>query len=58
MAMAIKRVEPFRRGAANGILMSANDLGIGLGSVLLGILSSKIGMSAMYLVCAGILSYP
>lgn len=58
MAMAIKRVEPFRRGAANGTLMSANDLGIGLGSVLLGMLSGEVGMSFMYLVCAVIIMVP
>lgn len=58
MAMAIKRVEPLRRGAANGTLMSANDLGIGLGSVLLGMLSSEFGMSFMYLVCAFIIIVP
>ncbi len=58
MAMAIKRVEPFRRGAANGTLMSANDLGIGLGSVLLGMLSGEIGMSLMYLLCSFIIIIP
>lgn len=58
MAMAIKRVEPFRRGAANGTLMSANDLGIGLGSVLLGMLSGEIGMPLMYLVCSFIIIIP
>ncbi|AEG60846.1 MFS transporter [Desulforamulus ruminis] len=58
MAMAINRVEPFRRGAANGTLFSAFDLGIGLGSILLGILSEKVGLSYMYLTCAVIILIP
>ena len=58
MAMAINRVEPFRRGAANGTMMSAFDLGIGVGSIMLGLLSSKIGMSYMYLICGFIVIIP
>lgn len=58
MAIAINRVEPFRRGAANGTIFSAFDLGIGLGSILLGVLSNKVGLSYMYLACAGIILIP
>lgn len=58
MAMAINRVEPFRRGAANGTVFSAFDLGIGLGSILLGILSEKVGLSYMYLSCSFIAIIP
>lgn len=58
MAMAINRVEPFRRGAANGTIFSAFDLGIGLGSILLGALSRMIGLDNMYLVCALIIVVP
>ncbi len=58
MAMAINRVEPFRRGAANGTIFSAFDLGIGLGSILLGILSKWVGLSYMYLFCALIILVP
>lgn len=58
IAMAINRVQPFRRGAANGTIFSAFDLGIGLGSILLGLLSKYIGLSYMYLTCAGISLIP
>ena len=58
MAMAINRVEPFRRGAANGTIFSAFDLGIGLGSIFLGILSKTAGLSYMYLTCSLITLIP
>ncbi|HBV95573.1 MAG: MFS transporter [Peptococcaceae bacterium BICA1-7] len=58
MAMAINRVAPFRRGAANGTIFSAFDLGIGLGSILLGFLSKVVGLSYMYLSCALIALIP
>jgi len=58
MAMAINRVAPFRRGAANGTIFSAFDLGIGLGSILLGFLSKKVGLSYMYLTCSFIILIP
>ncbi|ABZ85591.1 quinolone resistance protein, putative [Heliomicrobium modesticaldum Ice1] len=58
MAMAINRVPPFRRGAANGTLMSAFDLGIGLGSIALGYVSKLAGFSGMYLACAAIIVIP
>ncbi|TSA26045.1 MAG: MFS transporter [Bacteroidetes bacterium] len=44
-----------RRGAANATLITAFDLGIGLGSLGLGYLSEWIGFDGMYLVCTGIL---
>ena len=37
MAMANNIVEPFRRGAANSTVLTATDLGIGLGSALFGL---------------------
>ncbi|MZP30518.1 MFS transporter [Heliobacterium undosum] len=58
MAMAINRVPPFRRGAANGTLMSAFDLGIGLGSIVLGYVSKLAGLPGMYLACAAIIVIP
>lgn len=57
-AMAINRVADYRRGAANGTLMSAFDLGIGLGSILLGVLSKVVGLHKMYLVCGLIIVIP
>ncbi|KUO51725.1 MAG: MFS transporter [Desulfitibacter sp. BRH_c19] len=58
VAMAINKVEPFRRGAANATVFSAFDLGIGLGSILLGYLSRFAGLSVMYLICGLIIVIP
>lgn len=58
LALAINRVEPFRRGAANGTIFTAFDLGVGLGSILLGILSEYAGLSYMYLTCALLVIIP
>ncbi|MEG6615259.1 MFS transporter [Peptococcaceae bacterium 1198_IL3148] len=57
-AMAINRVEPFRRGAVNGTIFTALDLGIGVGSIMLGLVSNKIGLSYMYLTCGLIIVIP
>jgi MFS family permease len=58
MAMAINRVEPFRRGAANGTIFTAFDLGIGSGSILLGFLAERVGLASMYLFCSLIVIIP
>lgn len=47
-AWTINRVEPNKRGVATGTYFSGFDLGIGLGSILLGLLSSYTGYSMMY----------
>ena len=44
-----------RRGAANATISTAFDLGIGMGSLLLGVLSEAIGLKNMYLSCSLIL---
>lgn len=58
LALAINRVEPLRRGAANGTIFTAFDLGVGLGSILLGLLSDYAGLATMYLVCALLVIIP
>ncbi len=58
IAMAINRVDDNRRGAANATILSAQDLGIGMGSMLLGVLSNIIGLSNMYLACGVIIIIP
>jgi len=58
MAMAINKVAPYRRGAANGTIFSAFDLGIGFGSIILGFVSKMIGLSYMYLSCSFIILIP
>ncbi len=47
-AMAVAGVAPNRRGAANGTFFSAFDLGIGLGSTLLGAVAQFTGFAGMY----------
>lgn len=51
-ALAVKGVPPMRRGAANGTLFSAFDLGIGVGAVLWGAVSQAIGYSSMYMLAS------
>ncbi|QGG49041.1 MFS transporter [Heliorestis convoluta] len=58
LAIAINRVEPHRRGATNGTLFSAFDLGIGFGSIILGMLSEMVGLATMYLICGLITVLP
>lgn len=58
MAMAINRVPPNRRGAANGTIFSSFDLGIGIGSIVLGFVSKIFGLSFMYLSCGFIILIP
>lgn len=58
MAMAINKVEPYRRGAANSTIFMSFDLGLGLGSILLGIFSKYYGLSYMYLLSCAIVLIP
>ena len=48
LALALQGVEPQRRGAINGTIFTFFDLGIGLGSVVLGFLAKAMGYSLMY----------
>lgn len=47
-ALAVRNVEPNRRGAVNSIFFSAFDLGVGGGAMLWGILAQHTGYSLMY----------
>lgn len=58
LAMAINRVEPHRRGAVNGTIFTAMDLGIGVGSIIMGVLSNSLGLSVMFLFCALLIIIP
>ncbi|MFA4985555.1 MAG: MFS transporter [Candidatus Brocadiia bacterium] len=49
-AMAINRVEPRRRGAANATLITAMDLGIGIGSITLGVVAGFFDYRSMFIV--------
>ena len=55
MAFAIDRAGPSGRGAAMGTFTAAFDLGIGLGSIFLGLVADKFGYSLMYLI-AGVVA--
>ncbi|HHV65236.1 MAG TPA: MFS transporter [Peptococcaceae bacterium] len=49
-AMAVYKVPPYRRGAANGTFMSGFDLGIGIGSMLWGFVAKYTDYHTMYLL--------
>ncbi len=49
-AMTVFHVPPQRRGAANGTFMSGFDLGIGVGSMIWGLIAKILGYSTMYLL--------
>lgn len=50
-AMANNVVDKNRRGAANATIITAFDLGIGLGSVILGFLGERTSLGNTYLSC-------
>ena len=54
-AMVNNMVMPDQRGIANSSFMTATDLGIGLGSVILGIVADKVSLSSTFLVCSVII---
>jgi predicted MFS family arabinose efflux permease len=51
-ALAIDLVRPDRRGAGMATYTSAFELGIGSGSVVMGLVAAGVGYSTMFLVCA------
>ncbi len=52
---AVNRCPPHRKAAANGLFMSAIDLGYIVGSILLGLVAQSMGFASMYLFSAGIM---
>ena len=58
VAMAVNVVTPQRRGAANATIFTAFDLGIGGGSVIMGLVADITSIPAMYLFACGILIIP
>jgi predicted MFS family arabinose efflux permease len=54
-AMAVNLVPPERRGAATATLGAAIDVGVGMGSILLGALASMLGNYAHMFAAAGAL---
>lgn len=57
-AMVVNQAPPDRRGAASATFMTALDLGIGLGAVLLGAVAARLSTAGMYLASAAILLIP
>ncbi|PKM88500.1 MAG: MFS transporter [Firmicutes bacterium HGW-Firmicutes-12] len=49
-ALAMLGIEPERRGAVNAMVMSAFDMGMGLGAIFLGYIANYIGYANMYLL--------
>ncbi len=58
IALAINQVEPSRRGVANATILTAFDLGFGVGSIILGVLSNYVGLRIMYLLSGFMVSVP
>lgn len=58
LTMAINKVDASQRGVANGTILTAFDLGVGCGSILLGILSNHFGLPMMYLISCFIVVIP
>ncbi|WP_409342170.1 MFS transporter [Paenibacillus sp. MBLB4367] len=54
-AWTVKRVSPERRGAATGMFYNSTDLGIAIGSLLLGIVATQTSYAMMYRLSAGFL---
>ena len=50
--MVINMVKPAKRGVATSTFFSAIDLGIGIGSFVLGNVAEIFSLSEMYLYCA------
>ncbi len=56
--MIINMVRPERRGVANSTFFSSIDLGIGIGSVILGYLAEYTSLSFLFLFSGIILLFP
>ncbi len=52
MAMTVDRAKPQERGAAMGTFTTAMDLGIGIGSVVWGLIAEAFGFRTMYVVAS------
>ncbi len=48
----LRLAPPEKRGVANAIFLTAFDLGIGLGSIILGFVSQLMGYQMLFMVCA------
>ncbi len=58
LTMTANLVDPTRRGVANGTIYSATDLGIFLGSVVLGFIAEWLGLANMFLIAGILMAIP
>lgn len=58
LTMVVNLIAPERRGVGNSTFFSSVDLGVGVGSILLGILAEMTSIRVMYYVSAGIIFLP
>ena len=56
--MIINMILPERRGVANSTFFSSIDIGMGLGSILMGYLADYTSISTMYIFCGFLLLLP
>ena len=52
MAMTVDRAKPHERGAAMGTFTTAMDLGIGVGSIVWGVIAEAFGFPTMYVAAS------
>lgn len=50
--IAIQQAQPARRGMATATFLSIFDIGVGLGSVIVGVVGTNIGFSSLYFYCS------
>ncbi len=58
LTMTANLVHPSRRGVANGTIYSSTDLGIFLGSVVLGLIAEWVGLANMFLIAGLLMALP
>lgn len=58
IALAINKVDAARRGVANGTILTAFDLGMGIGATLLGLVANYAGLKNMYLLSGLLVMIP
>ena len=58
LTMTANLVEADRRGVANSTIYSATDMGIGLGSIILGYVAKIVGIGTMFLLAGLLLILP
>ncbi|NJL12399.1 MAG: MFS transporter [Microscillaceae bacterium] len=58
ITMVVNMVEPSRRGVANSTFFSAVDIGVGLGTILLGMVAEAFSITTMYYLCSALIALP